>query len=147
MQEFVDQPGLIYIPAAPPQHPRQRLLAVLDRCRHLRGPDWFLHLQKAMRPRVGVGECPHAALLSKQLQRLAKPLASSFSRGVVVGSHSWREMGVVACYQAKFDSLWMASHGFWRDVATMWVSYIRPYKDVFPYSRFLAAVFDFLRGV
>ena len=56
-------------------------------------------------------------------------------------------MGAVACYQAKFDSLRMACHGFWRDVATMWVSYVRPYKDVFPYSRFLASVFDFLRGV
>ena len=56
-------------------------------------------------------------------------------------------MGAVNCFLARYDSLRMANHGFWRDVSTMWNSYIRPYKDEFPYSRFLGAVFDFLRGV
>ena len=78
---------------------------------------------------------------------MSRPLASTIPNGVVIGSHSWREMGAVACYQIWFDSLRMAGHGFWRDPTTMYVSYIRPYKDTFPCSRFLAAVFDFLRGV
>ena len=41
----------------------------------------------------------------------------------------------------------MSCHGFWRDLTTMWNSYIRPYKDSFPYCRFLAGVFDFLQAV
>ena len=85
--------------------------------------------------------------LTQQLRRLSKPLAASIPKGAVIGSHSWREMAAVSCYLAWFDSLHMANHGFWRDPATMWSSYIRPYKDVFPYSQFIAAVFDFLRGV
>ena len=40
----------------------------------------------------------------------------------------------------------MAS-GWIMDVNTMWNSYIRPYKEVFPHSAFLAEVFDFLRAV
>ena len=96
---------------------------------------------------VATGESKHSQFLTQNLRRLAAPLASSLPKGVVIGSHSWREMAAVACFLARFDSLRMANHGFWRDVATMWNSYIKPYKDVFPYSRFLAMVFDFLRGV
>ena len=65
----------------------------------------------------------------------------------MIGSHSWQEMAAVACYQAKFDTLRMSCHRFWRDPTTMWNSYIRPYKDSFPYCRFLVGVFDFLWAV
>ena len=56
-------------------------------------------------------------------------------------------MGCVASYLARYDSLRMANHGFWKDVQTMFKSYIEPFLDVFPYSPFLSRVFDFLRGV
>jgi hypothetical protein len=147
--EFLSQPGVISIPAAADGHPRYRLLRILRRCFDLCGPEWYLVLARAdlKSVTVAVGESAPAGFLTQQLRRLSKPLAASIPKGAVIGSHSWREMAAVSCYLAWFDSLHMANHGFWRDPATMWSSYIRPYKDVFPYSRFIAAVFDFLRGV
>ena len=56
-------------------------------------------------------------------------------------------MGAVAAFLARYDSLRMANHGFWRDPATMYRSYIAPFLDIFPYSQFLSRVFDFLAGV
>eukprot|EP01052_Picozoa_sp_SAG31_P070131 SAG31_NODE_28974_length_402_cov_2.937294_1_plen_84_part_01 len=47
-----------------------------------------------------------------------------FPAGCKIGSHSWREMGCVASYLARYDSLRMANHGFWRDVQTTWQLYI-----------------------
>ena len=67
--------------------------------------------------------------------------------GVIVASHSWREMVATACYMAHYDSLRMGSHGFWQNVATMYVAYIEPYHAIFPISPFLARLFDFLRVV
>ena len=96
---------------------------------------------------IAVGESIAAARSTRQLQRLTKPMAASIPDGIMIGSHSWREMGAVASFHARYDTIRMACHGFWKDPATMWVSYIRPYKDTFPYSRFLAEIFDFLRGI
>ena len=51
------------------------------------------------------------------------------------------------CFLAKYDSIRMASHGFWQNVGTMYDSYIKPYKNILPNSRLLARLFDFLRAV
>ena len=56
-------------------------------------------------------------------------------------------MAAVACFHARYDSLRCACHGLLKDANTIWTSYIRPYKEVFPYSAFLAEVFDFLHAV
>eukprot|EP01052_Picozoa_sp_SAG31_P060705 SAG31_NODE_19852_length_590_cov_0.877800_2_plen_50_part_00 len=48
---------------------------------------------------------------------------------------------------AKFDSVRMAAHGFWESVGTMYSKYIKPYKTIFPYSRWLAELNDHLRAV
>ena len=58
-----------------------------------------------------------------------------------------RAIQLAACFHVRYDSLRCACHGFWKEVDTIWTSYIRPYKEVFPYSAFLAEVFDFLRAV
>ena len=147
--DFATSPGLITIPAAPAGHPRSALLGIVRRCFAEAGADWYLLLSSVDLSKVAVstGEARAAQFLTEELRRLAGPLLSSLPSGAVIGSHSWREMAAVSCFLARFDSLRMANHGFWREVSTMWNSYIRPYKDVFPYSRFLAQVFDFLRGV
>jgi hypothetical protein len=66
--------------------------------------------------------------------------------GATVSSHSFREMGATASAKAGFDSIRMAAHGHWREIATMYNSYIKPYLSAFPYSRFLAELNDFLRS-
>ena len=76
-------------------------------------------------------------------RRVARRLWPSES-GLVVASHSWREMGAVASFHAKYDTLRMASHGFWKDPGTMWNNYIKPYKDTFPFCRFLAATVQYV---
>jgi hypothetical protein len=146
--EFVQQPGLVSIPPAPAGHPRARLVAIIRRCFDL-DPTWYCVLARADLSDISVkpGESAAAMFLTRRLRALTAPMAAHLPRGAVVGSHSWREMAAVACYQAKFDTLRMACHGFWRDPATMWSSYIRPYKDSFPFCRFLAGVMDFLRAV
>ena len=131
-------------------HPRSRLFAILRRCFQQLGPAWYLLLRnqelfRAMQ--VQNGESRPAAWLTQQLQLLCAPVLHTLPAGCKVGSHSWREMGCVASYLARYDSLRMANHGFWRDVQTMFKSYIEPFLDVFPYSPFLSRVFDFLRGV
>jgi hypothetical protein len=146
--EFLDQPGLIAIPPAPEGHPRAKLIGILRRASDI-DPLWYCRLESAdlAGVRVKSGESAPAMFLTRKLRDMVKPMAASVPAGSVIGSHSWREMAAVACYHARFDTLRMAAHGFWRDPRTMFVSYIRPYMDSFPFCRFLAGVFDFLRGV
>jgi hypothetical protein len=147
--EFSVQPGMISIPPAPAGHPRARLLSVLRRCFRQLPASWYCSLARCDLSAVSVrtGESASAQFLTLQLRRLVRPMAHEIPAGVVLGSHSWREMGAVASFHAKYDTLRMACHGFWKDPGTMWNSYIKPYKDTFPFCRFLAATFDFLRAV
>ena len=110
--------------------------------------------------RTHVGDHHHARLVFRHHNKIILIRASScndacevFSatlpKGAVIASHSWREMaatwpafmrGMTRCGVRVMASGWIM------DVNTMWNSYIRPYKEVFPYSAFLAEVFDFLRA-
>ena len=147
--EFVAQPGVIVIPPAADDHPQARLLRIIARCFDVGGPVWFCLLAGVDLSEVSTitGESRAAQWLTEQLRLVTAPVSNRIPDGVVIGSHSWREMAAVGCYQAKYDPLRMTCHGFWRDPTTMFNSYIRPYVDLFPYSRFLAQVFDFLRAV
>ena len=149
--DFTVHPGLITVPPAPAgdaQHARARVFAVLRRC--FASDQYFcMVVARSTDPAVFVqtGEDKSAAVLTKQLRVLCRRLVESLPAGVIVASHSWREMAATACFLAKYDSIRMASHGFWQNVGTMYDSYIKPYKNIFPNSRLLAQLFDFLRAV
>jgi hypothetical protein len=96
---------------------------------------------------VPAGSDRVAAAITQELRRIGKHYIASLPPGQIIACHSWREMGAVSCFLAKYDSNRMAAHGFWESVGTMYSKYIKPYKSVFPYSRWLAALFDFLWAV
>ena len=146
---FAVHPRLIHIEAPPnddPEHPRARVFRVLHRC-FLVNPRFYLLVADTAKPNVETGEDASAALLTQQLRSMCRQLIDTLPAGVIVASHSWREMAATACYMAHYDSLRMGSHGFWQNVATMYVAYIEPYHAIFPISPFLARLFDFLRAV
>jgi hypothetical protein len=77
---------------------------------------------------------------------MSRDFAVSLPAGAMIASHSWREMAAVACYQARYDSLRMTEQGFWQNMATMFSAYIKPYLSIFPFSPWLAELFDFLKA-
>ena len=81
-----------------------------------------------------------------KMQVMFRGFLSGLPAGQTVSCHSWREMAATGCFLAHYDSTRMAAHGFWESVNTMYTHYIKPYRTVFPYSRVLADVFDFLRA-
>jgi hypothetical protein len=141
-------PGLMSLPPAAERSARWRLYRIMRRASAI-SPTWYCAVARAGMSGVKcvTGEDKAAAFLTMKLRELTAPLKRELPKGAVIASHSWREMAAVACFHARYDSLRCASHGFWKDVSTMWTNYIRPYKEVFPYSAFLAEVFDFLRAV
>ena len=140
--------GLLSLPPAAERSARWRLYRIMWWASAI-SPTWYYAVARAGMCGVKyvTGEDKAAAFLTLKLRELTAPLKRELPKGAVIASHSWREMAAVACFHARYDSLRCASHGFWKDVNTMWTSYIRPYKEVFPYSAFLAEVFDFLRAV
>ena len=145
---FLVQPGLIHIPApsGDPEHPRARVFRVLRRC-FLANRRFYLVVAETAKPNVETGEDASAALLTKHLRVMCCDLIATLPAGVMVASHSWREMAATACHMAHYDSLRMSAHGFWQNVGTMFVAYIEPFRAIFPISPFLARLFDFLRAV
>ena len=141
-------PGLMSLPPAAERSARWRLYRIMRRASAI-SPTWYCAFARVGMSGVKcvTGEDKAAAFLTMKLRELTAPLKRELPKGAVIASHSWREMAAVACFHARYDSLRCASHGFWKDVSTMWTNYIRPYKEVFPYSAFLAEVFDFLRAV
>lgn len=146
--DMATTPGLMSLPPAAAGSARWRLYRIMRRAYAI-SPTWYCAVAKAGLSGVKVvtGEDAAATFLTTKLRELTAPLKRTLPKGAVIASHSWREMAAVACFHARYDSLRCACHGFWKDVNTMWTSYIRPYKEVFPYSAFLAEVFDFLRAV
>ena len=61
--------------------------------------------------------------------------------GAIVASHSFRELGATMAIKARYSPALSADHGLWRRIATMHERY---FFAEFPYSRWLAAMFDFL---
>lgn len=92
------------------------------------------------------GESYAASICTDKLRELARPVCGTLPQGMVIASHSWREMAATVCAQARYDSLRMAAHGGWKKVDTMFTSYIEPYLQTFPWSRWLAELFDWLRS-
>ena len=130
--DFTVHPGLITVPPTPAgdaQHARARVFAVLWRC-FASDQHFYMVVARSTDSAVFVqtGEDKSAAVLTKQLRVLCRRLVESLPAGVIVASHSWREMAATACFLAKYDSIRMASHGFWQNVGTMYDSYIKPYK-------------------
>eukprot|EP01052_Picozoa_sp_SAG31_P015392 SAG31_NODE_988_length_10542_cov_52.848319_2_plen_409_part_00 len=87
--------------------------------------------------------------LSRHRRRLSSGLGSTrkapatlqLPEGAVVSSHSFREMGASVAMAAGYSENRSRRHGLWRRLNTMLEHYV---FDWFPFSRFLARVFDFL---
>jgi hypothetical protein len=144
--QFAVHPGLISIPpAADPMHVRSRVFRVLRRAAAA-DPLFYMVVANSSDPvKVAAGADRSAAVLTRKLRQLAAPFMVSLPAGVMVASHSWREMAAVACYQARYDSLRMCEQGFWQAVGTMYSSYIKPFLAIFPFSPWVAELFDFLK--
>ena len=87
-----------------------------------------------------------AQLITDKLRELVDVKSLNLPVGATVSSHSFREMGATAAAKAGYDSIRMAAHGHWREIATMFNSYIKPFLDAFPFSLVLAELNDFLRS-
>ena len=144
---------IIVIPPAAGRHLRARVFAVLRRALAV-DPDFYLVTGRTpvdapawpARGAVPAGADQAVVVLTQQLRRIAAGYIASLPAGLLVSSHSWREMGAVACWHACYDSTHMAAHGFWNKVDTMWSSYIKPFVAVFPYSLVLTELFDWLQS-
>jgi hypothetical protein len=145
------RPKLVVIPpGGTPGHVRSRVFLVLRRA-FAADPMFFATLRHAeleglARREAEPGQSLAANIATRKLRVLAAPAISGLPAGVVVGSHSWREMAATACAQARYDSVRMAAHGGWKRLDTMFGSYIDPYLQVFPWSRWLAELYDWLRS-
>ena len=114
-------------------------------------PVFFAALRRAeldgLRRRAAVpGESFVATIATQQLREFAAPVIDDLPAGLVVASHSWWEMAATCCAQAHYDSVRMAAHGCWKKIDTMFGHYIDPYIEIFPWSRWLAELFDWLRS-
>jgi hypothetical protein len=87
-----------------------------------------------------------AQFLTDNLREICAAVILNLPDGAVIASHSWREMGAVSAHKARYSDIRCVCHGHWREISTMFNSYIKPYLSSFPYSKFLAELFDFLRS-
>mgnify|MGYP004218423927 CR=1 FL=1 len=145
--QFLVQPGLIAIPPGPTAtHVRSRVLAVIRRA--FRADRLFyLVVARAQDPvTVAAGSDRSSAIITARMRSMFSDFVASLPKGQIVACHSWREMAAVACFHAHYDSTRMAAHGFWESIGTMYSAYIKPYQTAFPYCRWLAELFDFLRA-
>jgi hypothetical protein len=146
-KQFEVHPGLISVPPGPtPMHVRSRVLRVIRRALHA-DPAFYMVVARSQDPvKVAAGADRSAVILTRQLRVMSRDFAVSLPAGAMIASHSWREMAAVACYQARYDSLRMTEQGFWQNMATMFSAYIKPYLSIFPFSPWLAELFDFLKA-
>jgi hypothetical protein len=136
--EFRRRPALIQLPPAQSPHPRGVIFAVLRRLlgRH---PDALAEgLGLAFR---GQSEAAAAGRITAEFRRLVPAVVLNLPAGAVVSSHSFREMGATTAVKARYSPALACDHGLWRDFSTLQSHY---YFQEFPFSAWLAAVFDFL---
>ena len=145
--EYRTRPGLMTVPPGPvdqPLHARNAVFAILRRALNA-NPAVFSMVGRLVSPAEANGAAA-AQLITDKLREIVDVESLNLPFGATVSSHSFREMGATASAKAGFDSIRMAAHGHWREIATMYNSYIKPYLSAFPYSRFLAELNDFLRS-
>jgi hypothetical protein len=141
------QPGLMTIPPGPadqPLHARNVVFAILRRAMDA-DPSVFSMIGRRVSPSETNGAAA-AQLVTDKLRELVDIESLNLPVGATVSSHSFREMGATAAAKAGYDSIRMAAHGHWREIATMYNSYIKPFLDAFPFSLVLAELNDFLRS-
>ena len=141
------QPGLMTIPPGPadqPLHARNVVFAILRRAMDA-DPSVFSMIGRRVSPSETNGATA-AQLVTDKLRELVDIESLNLPVGATVSSHSFREMGATAAAKAGYDSIRMAAHGHWREIATMFNSYIKPFLDAFPFSLVLAELNDFLRS-
>ena len=137
--EMKVRPGLLHIPRAARGHPRAEIFRVLHRVLD-RDPDALCLVGRTVSARKQGGAAA-ANRLTKEFRRLVPPETLNLPAGAVVASHSFRELGATMAIKARYSPALSADHGLWRRIATMHERY---FFAEFPYSRWLAAVFDFL---
>ena len=129
---------MIELPPAVPPHPRGVIYRVLRRLLG-REPDAVaLGLRAALQ---GQTEAAAAQRITDEFRRLVDPATLNLPAGAVVSSHSFREMGATTAVKARFSPALACDHGLWREFATL---HSRYYFQEFPFSPWLATVFDFL---
>ena len=141
------QPGLMTIPPGPadqPLHTRNVVFAIFRRAMDA-DPSVFSMIGRRVSPTATNGAAA-AQLITDKLRELVDVKSLNLPVGATVSSHSFREMGATAAAKAGYDSIRMAAHGHWREIATMFNSYIKPFLDAFPFSLVLAELNDFLRS-
>eukprot|EP01052_Picozoa_sp_SAG31_P004473 SAG31_NODE_186_length_20918_cov_26.890917_1_plen_193_part_00 len=135
--DFKRQPGLVQIPPAPRGHPRQSVLDII-RTVLLLDPTAF----NTVSDTLCNGTKKPSVLLTEKFRELVPPGTLNLPAGAIVASHSFREMGASVSMAAGYSDNKSRRHGLWRRLATMLEHYV---VDEFPFSPFLAKIFDFLR--
>jgi hypothetical protein len=145
------RPKLLNVPAGRTAgHVRSRVFSVIRRALEA-DPLFYTALRQEelaglARREANPGESLAATIATRKLRDLAAPAVIGLPPDVVIGSHSWREMAATCCAQARYDSVRMAAHGCWKKLDTMFGHYIDPYMEQFPWSRWLAELYDWLRA-
>jgi hypothetical protein len=137
--DLLRAPGLVQIPDAPPGHPRHRVFSVLHSLLDVE-PDALARLAQLL-PATGRNRADAATRITAEFRRLVPRAELRLPAGAVVSSHSFREMGASIAMAAGYSEHRARRHGLWKQLATMLNHYV---FDEFPFSRWLAELFDFL---
>jgi hypothetical protein len=139
--EFKQRPALIQIRRATEKgHPRRSIFKVLHRLLD-REPDALCVVGESVSASAR-GGATAANKLTTEFRRLVPPETLNLPAGAIVASHSFRELGATMSIKARYSPSLSADHGLWKRIATMHEHY---YFAEFPWSAWLAAVFDFLQ--
>ena len=87
------------------------------------------------------GEEPASTVLTRKFRDLVPREILNLPDYAIVASHSFREVGASIAMAAGYSDNKSRRHGLWKRLQTMLDHYV---DDSFPYSRYLARIFDFL---
>eukprot|EP01052_Picozoa_sp_SAG31_P035353 SAG31_NODE_4254_length_3414_cov_5.296833_4_plen_99_part_00 len=90
---------------------------------------------------AGSGQDQPSTVLTRKFRDLVPRESLGLPDDAVVASHSFREMGASIAMAAGYSDNKSRRHGLWKRLQTMLDHYV---DDAFPYSRYLARIFDFL---
>jgi hypothetical protein len=119
--EYHTRPGLMTVPPGPvdqPLHARNAVFAILRRALDA-NPAAFSMVGRLVSPAKANGAAA-AQLITDKLREIVDVASLNLPVGATVS----REMGATASAKAGFDSIRMAAHGHWREIASYHVQLV-----------------------
>ena len=120
------------------RHVRDRVFDVFRRADEL-VPGWYCYVADVVAAKKETASAA-ASLMTSDLRELVG-MRVIVPAGVVMSSHSWREMAAVSSSRAGWCLFKMMRRGLWKRVETMIANYIDPF-GYFPFVPVLAELYD-----